>query len=233
MLILGLDTSGRQGSVALLRVHGAELLSVELAPVSGGHYSERLVPTIAELLARHGLERNSIGLIAVASGPGSFTGLRVAIATVKGLAEPFAIPVVAISVLEAVALAAGVEGNVVSALDAQRNEVFFGNYALAPATPEPARMEREGLASFLDFSTRHAAPPAKVFTPDAALAERLREAGADVHLLARPSAEDYARIAHRKFLAGERDDIAALDANYLRRSDAEIFSAPKLGVVPR
>jgi tRNA threonylcarbamoyladenosine biosynthesis protein TsaB len=232
LLILGLDTSGRQGSVALLRAHGAELIAIELAPVSGGHYSERLVPTIAELLARHGLERSAIGLIAVASGPGSFTGLRVAIATVKGLAEPFAIPVVAISVLQAVALASSVEGNVVPALDAQRNEVFFGNYLLAPTAPEPARMEREGLCNFLDFSTHLAAPPARVFTPDAVLAERLHEAGADAHLLARPSAEAYARIAYRKFLAGERADIATLDANYLRRSDAEIFSAPKLGVVP-
>jgi hypothetical protein len=76
-------------------------------------------------------------------------------------------------------------------------------------------------------------PPARVFTPDDSLAARLCQAAVDAQLLPRPSAEAFARIAHRKFLAGVRADVATLDANYLRRSDAEIFSAPKLGIAPR
>jgi tRNA threonylcarbamoyladenosine biosynthesis protein TsaB len=230
VLILGIDTSGRQGSVALLRAQGNQLLALDLAPISGGQYSERLVPTIAELLVRHGFDRSSIGLLAVVSGPGSFTGLRIAIATVKGLAEAFATPVVAVSVLEALALAAGVEGRVVPALDAQRSEVFFGEYTVAPVGS--ALMTREGIASFSDFASLLTATPAKVLTPDEGLAARLHGAGIDAELLARPSAEAFARIAHRKFLAGYRADAATLDANYLRRSDAEIFSAPKSGIAP-
>jgi tRNA threonylcarbamoyladenosine biosynthesis protein TsaB len=233
VLILGIDTSGRHGSVALLRAQGEELLTRDLAPISGGEYSERLVPTIAELLVRHRVERSRIGLIAVASGPGSFTGLRIAIASVKGLAEAFATPVVAVSVLEAVALASGVEGKAVAALDAQRTEVFFGEYIVRPGNPESTRMEREALASFPDFTSLIAKgeQPAKVFTPDDTLAVRLREAGVDTAVLARPSAEAYARIGHCKFLAGVRADVATLDANYLRRSDAEIFVSPKPGPV--
>ncbi len=229
MLILGIDTSGRQGSVALLRAQDGQLLTLELEPLSGGQYSEALLPTIAGLLLRHGLERSAIGLIAVASGPGSFTGLRVAIATVKGLAEAFATPVVAVSVLEAIALVSAAQGKVIAAMDAQRSEVFSGEYIVESACPEACRMQREAIASFADFTRMLASgdPAMKVYTPDDGLCVRLREAGFDAHLLARPSAEAIAAIAHRKFLAGERADVATLDANYLRRSDAEIFSAPK------
>jgi len=229
MLILGIDTSGRQGSVALLRDQGEELSTLDLLPLSGGQYSERLVPTIAELLARHGIERSGIGLIAVASGPGSFTGLRIAIATVKGLAEAFDTPVVDISVLEAVALASGMEGEIIAALDAQRSEVFFAEYVVAPGRSGSAQKDHEALAGFEDFTAFLAtvAPPAKVFTPDEALATRLQEVGIDVQTLGRPSAEAFARIAYGRFLGGVRADVATLDANYLRRSDAEIFSLPK------
>jgi len=233
VLVLGIDTSGRQGSVALLRAQGDELLTLDLAELSGGQYSELLVPTVARLLVRHGFERSSIGLIGVASGPGSFTGLRIAIATVKGLAEAFDTPVVAISVLEAIALAAGRGGKVVAAIDAQRAEVFFGEYLVESSTSVAARLNREAVCSFADFTSLSGAggPAATVCTPDPGLAARISEAGIDVEILARPSAEAFARIAYRKFLTGIRADVATLDANYLRRSDAELFSKPKPGTV--
>jgi tRNA threonylcarbamoyladenosine biosynthesis protein TsaB len=243
MLILGIDTSGRQGGVALLQApddapddaQGGPLHTVELAPLAGGQYSELLVPAIAALLERHGLQKRALSLLAVASGPGSFTGLRVAIATVKGLAEAFAIPVVPVSVLEAILLASPAQGRAVAAIDAQRGEVFFAEHV----TVNPAANLREEIAGFTAFAAMLAAgsPPPTVLTPDEALAARLRESACgesafDVALVARPTAEDIARIAYRKFLDGVRADIATLDANYLRRSDAEIFSAPKLGVLP-
>ncbi len=243
MLILGIDSSGRQGSVALLRAQGEELVTLELAVVSGGQYSERLVPAIAELLMRHGIESSAIGLstiglIAVASGPGSFTGLRVAIATAKGMAEAHATPVVDVSVLEAIALASGSLGKVVAAIDAQRSEIFFGEYIVEGPGPaqKVARLIREGIAGFADFTSppdSDSGPaPGKIFTPDEALVARLHEVDCDAVLLVRPSAEDFARIAYRKFLAGVRADVAALDANYLRRSDAELFATPKVGAEP-
>ncbi len=253
MLILGIDTSGKQGSVALLQApdeapggtdpgvtDNVPLRIVELAPLAGGHYSEQLVPAIAGLLERHGLEKRSLSLLAVASGPGSFTGLRVAIATVKGLAEALAIPVVPVSVLEAILLDSPAQGRAVAAIDAQRGEVFFAEFI--------AGQLREQIATVAAFIAALAAGPTPtVFTPDEALAARLREAapsGAEaadpafelaieVVLVPRPSAEDIARIAHRKFLDGVRADLVTLDANYVRRSDAELFSAPKLGTLPK
>lgn len=233
-IILGIDTSGRQGSVALLRAQDDEVISLGLTPISGGQYSELLLSSIAGLLARHDLPRSSIGLIGVASGPGSFTGLRIAIATVKALAEAFAIPIVAVSVLEAIADTSGAEGRVIAATDAQRSEVFWGEYDLESATDSAAQsatqsttMLRESLASFADITSRFASTPAKLFTPDTALAERLRQVNIHAGVLAVPSAETFARIAYRKFLSGVRADVATLDANYLRRSDAEIFAVPK------
>jgi tRNA threonylcarbamoyladenosine biosynthesis protein TsaB len=235
VLILGIDTCGGQGGLALLQAQGEELLTLDVALLAGGKYSELLVSSIAGLLERNGFERSSIGLLAVASGPGSFTGVRVAIATVKGLAEAFATPVAAISVLEAIAWAAGkaagIEGRVIAAMDAQRSEVFAGEYEIESANPLAARMMREAVCSFGDFASRYGAgdAPPKVFTPDAGLAARLAEAGLETELIARPLAEDFARIGYRKFLAGVCADVATLDANYVRRSDAEIFSAPKPG----
>jgi tRNA threonylcarbamoyladenosine biosynthesis protein TsaB len=218
--------------VALLREQNGELSTLDLATLSGGQYSERLVPTIAELLERHGIARNSIGLIAVASGPGSFTGLRISIATVKGLAEAFATPVVAVSMLEAVALASGLDGRVAATLDAQRTEVFVGEYFIHSASSDAQNVSLETIASFQDFTTLLADPSSsdastKVFTPDAELATRIQDAGFHAELLARPSAEDFARIAYRKFLNGIRADVATLDAHYLRRSDAEILVTSK------
>jgi len=232
MLIVGIDTSGRQGSVALLRAEGEEVVALEVAIISGGQYSERLVPTIAELLVRHGFERSAIGLIAVASGPGSFTGVRIAIATAKGLSEACGAAVVDISVLEATALSAGIEGEIIAVIDAQRTEIFFGEYKVEAAGPErkATRVAREGVAGFAEFTSLFdpgKASGSSIVAFDERLAARLHEAGCDTVLVSRPSAENFARIAYRKFLIGGCADVATLDANYVRRSDAEIFVAPK------
>ena len=260
-MILGIDTSTTQGSIALLQSHesqesggtqGEEASTVELAMLGEGRASEVLVGAIAALLERHGVEKSRLSLIAVASGPGSFTGLRVALATAKGLAEAFAIPVVPVSVLEALALSSGVRGRVVAVLDAQRAELFFGEYIvgeyivsesvlgksivgefIAEAAPVPtAERLREGIAALEEFVSALASdPPLRVVTPDPPLAAHLRERAIgiaqDVFVISHPNAQDIGRIAYRKFLTGYRTDVAALDANYLRRSDAEIVAARK------
>ena len=250
MLILSIDTSSADASVALLRGdenaprgEGDTLQTIELAALPGGHASEQLLPTVASMLERHGLPRQSIELLAVASGPGSFTGLRVAVATVKGLAQAFASPLVAVSVLKALALAANVEGRLLPVVDAQRKEVFFGEYVVTglSATGLSAVMQREGLAAFEDFAraverAEEFPPESVIVTHDAKLAEALtsaiHDASRKVLLVAHPNAVDYARIALARHLAGEHDDPSTLDANYLRRSDAEIFSAPRTAPKP-
>ena len=76
-------------------------------PIEGGTYSARLMPAIAEALEHHQLSKEQIDVFVVVSGPGSFTGLRVGLATVKGLCEVLHKPLVAISMLEAVAVVRG------------------------------------------------------------------------------------------------------------------------------
>ena len=97
MRILGLDTTGAQCSVAL--VDAAKVLAYKSEKIGRGH-AERLAPMVAEVLSDAQIDISEIDQIAVCTGPGSFTGLRVALAFAKGLALPRSIPVIGISALE-------------------------------------------------------------------------------------------------------------------------------------
>jgi tRNA threonylcarbamoyladenosine biosynthesis protein TsaB len=218
MLVLGIDTSGRQGGIALLR--DGELL--DSAPVAGGTFSAELVPQIAAMLHQHGLAKTDIGGFGVISGPGSFTGLRVGLAAVKGLAEILQAPIAAVSVLEAMALSTEKSGGVSAALDAGRSEYYFGDFLV---TGGRAEMIREVLLPMNDLDM--AAHGRVVAVCEPAVAELARASGADVVEVERPGAEAAARIGGGKIARGETVSVEALDANYIRRSDAEIFSAPR------
>ena len=134
MLILALDTTSRAGSVALARDGG--VLDQQKGDPSRTH-GERLPGDIGDLLERHGLTVADVDLYAVAAGPGSFTGLRVGIATIQGLALAHARPVVPVSALVALAYGALTSsggpvqdaGLIAACMDAQRREVFSALYA--------------------------------------------------------------------------------------------------------
>src|SRR5262249_36340347 len=128
MLICAIDTSGREGSVALAEGDASSFRVLNFEPIAGGTYSSRLIPVISSALKTTGKKRSDIQLLVAASGPGSFTGLRVGLSTVKALAEVLSVPVVAVSVLEAIAFATKRDGLLLTALDAQRSEVFVGEY---------------------------------------------------------------------------------------------------------
>jgi len=228
MLICAIDTSGRDGSLALAQGDASTLQVLYSVPIAGGTYSAQLIPTLSQALSATGKQMSEIALFAVASGPGSFTGLRVALSTVKALAEVLGAKVIAISVLEAIASSSDAEGEIIAALDAQRNELFVGDYSIAN---DAMSLGQESLVSAAEFLTAIAARSSKqVVTSDQSIVSRAQEAGIAVKLGPRPNAETYAKLGIRKFLAGEVTSIEDLDANYIRRSDAEIFSAPKLGI---
>ena len=106
MLLLAVDTSGKQGSIALARCGPGDTCElIEVVPLTGGTFSAQLVPQIAALLSQHGFGKHDLDAFAVASGPGSFTGLRVGLAAIKALAEILQKPIAAVSLLEAVAAA--------------------------------------------------------------------------------------------------------------------------------
>jgi tRNA threonylcarbamoyladenosine biosynthesis protein TsaB len=242
-LLLAVDTSGKDGSVALARaMPGQDEIDVlEVVPLTGGAFSAQLVPQIAALLSNHGYSKSDLGAFAVASGPGSFTGLRVGLAAMKALAEALQKPMVAISVLEAVACSGAAQGTaqgtargrVLAILDAGRGDVYVGDYELDPQVHMQARMHNERLLSREEFIAE-AQVEAKVLeakrkavvTPDAVLAEKIQSAGIQIELIEYPNSGVLARLGWEHLQRGETVRPEELEANYLRHSDAEIFSKP-------
>src|SRR5690348_2743171 len=215
MFLLGIDTSGKSGGVTLAQGDEHSFRVLGSAPIEGGTFSAQLVPTVARLLEEHSLTPESLDGFAVVSGPGSFTGLRVGLSAVKGLAEVLQKPIVTVSLLEAIAVAAHSTGKVIAGLDAGRNEIYFGLYDVNGSS---ATMLHEQLLSQQEFMGEAAQPAiAARITPDDAILKLTPE----MQKLERPGSELVARIGVGKLLRGETVSVEALDANYLRRSDAE------------
>jgi tRNA threonylcarbamoyladenosine biosynthesis protein TsaB len=134
MIVLSLDTTGRAGSVAI--VDGAAVVA-ELSGDPSMTHGQRLPGELIQLVDRAGMTVNGVDLFAVAAGPGSFTGLRVGIAAMQGLAMATGKPIVPVSTLEALARARSRNGDCLVApwIDAQRGEVFAALYERDGRTP--------------------------------------------------------------------------------------------------
>jgi tRNA threonylcarbamoyladenosine biosynthesis protein TsaB len=221
MLILAIETSGQSGGITLAEANAGSFHVVETAAIAGGTFSAQLIPTLAALLKKHGYGVKELGGFAAASGPGSFTGLRVGLSAIKGLAETLHKPIATVSVLEALASLADREGKIAAAMDAGREEVFLGVYENSAG--ELSRQREELLTQQEILATLATERPAVIITSDAALAELASASHSAVVVVTSPGSEVIARIGARKLLAGETVSVEALDANYLRRSDAEIF----------
>lgn len=213
MPVLGIDTCGPAGSVALAKVsvNGGSILGQ--GELEGRTYSATLVAAVDRLLKEEGLALSQIGCIVVVHGPGSFTGVRVALSAAKGLALGAGVPVVAVSRLEVLARKSGCFG---AALDAHRHELY-----LRLAQPDAAVIEiLAGRDDLLRFPV-----PGRVAVCDTSAAELLAEAwpSAELVRVEAPTAADAVRCASQRIRTGDFNDIALLDGHYLRRSDAEIF----------
>jgi tRNA threonylcarbamoyladenosine biosynthesis protein TsaB len=214
--LLGIDTCGPTGSVALGRFHDGQIQILGQIELEGRSYSATLVAAVADLLSQNHVELNNIAAIVAVNGPGSFTGVRVGLSAVKGLAEPAQIPVVAVSRLEILAHKSGVPS---AAIDAHRHEVFL-------RLDSPPSAVRELLAGPTDLATL--APPPRIAVCDDAAAGLITAAWPTTELLRTPapSAADALQLAAPRFAARKFVDLALLDGHYLRRSDAEIFGEP-------
>jgi tRNA threonylcarbamoyladenosine biosynthesis protein TsaB len=221
-LLLAIDTCGPVGSVALGRLAGKDLEILAQIELEGRSYSSTLVAAVAELLASAGVGLNDLGGIVAVNGPGSFTGVRVGLSAVKGLADPGQIPVVALSRLAVLSRKAGVPS---AAFDAHRGEVFL---RLERAGQEPTEL----LAGASELAAIQPAP-LRVAVCDEAAAALLGAAWPGVQLVksAAPMAADALRMGEARLVAGAFVDLALLDGHYLRRSDAEIFGEVAAGRV--
>ena len=223
MILLAIDTSGKQGSIAVARAGqrsaaGEDFEMIEMVPLVGGTFSAQLVPQISELLSKHGFTKHDIGAFAVVSGPGSFTGLRIGLAVVKGLAEVLNKAIAAVSLLEVCVSISGADGKIMAAVDAGRGDVYVGEYEIPAKAGEPPR---EHMLSRSEFLLQ--ARARLVVTSDSALAEAARSAGLSVVILPPISAAAVAHLGWRKIQAGETVTPGQLEANYIRRTDAEML----------
>lgn len=208
MLILSLDTTAHFGSVALLE--DASVVEEVLLHSPEG-FGPILFGQIEALLRRHGVRVGGVGLFAAAAGPGSFTGVRIGLTAVKGLAEACGRPVVGVSNLMALA-ECGTRPLRAALLDARRGEIYGAVYdaALNVVNPEVVMPFRDWVDCLpngeIEFVSTDLGP-FRAQLPDAFCVEQ------------RALAAAVGRVALR--LPGL--DAAAVDANYVRRSDAELL----------
>ncbi len=215
-----MDTTTNEGSIALSR-HETVIGAVSLS--GDQNYSTVLLPAVVELLAGAGLAAAGIEGYAVTTGPGSFTGLRIGISTVQGLALASGRPCVGLSAFDVrVADGLGLAPTLVVVLEAYRDEVYAAVYdGNGRPTHEPSV---EAVGSLLER-----VPPDAAFLGDAV--GRYREAiearcpGAILHERSRPLAPTLARLAARRLAAGERPAAADVRPYYLR--EAAVRSASR------
>ena len=225
MLLLSIDTSGKSGGITLAEGRVDSFRVIESAPIAGGTFSAQLVPTLAVLLRKHGFAARDLSAFVAVSGPGSFTGLRVGLSAIKGLAEILEKPIATVSLLEALAISSGLQGRVTAALDAGRDEIFLGSYEIVSGRASTQREELRSRAELLGAIQQ--AEASQIVTSDPGVAELVRSIGLSALEVERPGSAVAAMIGLQKILAGETVGVEQLDANYIRRSDAEIFSKPK------
>jgi tRNA threonylcarbamoyladenosine biosynthesis protein TsaB len=212
--LLAIDTCGATGSVALGQQVSGELRILGEKTMGLHRGSAELVSSICELLSLAEVQLPQLSALVAVNGPGSFTGVRVGLAAVKGLAESAQIPVVAVSRLEVLAFKAGIPS---AALDAHRNEIFL-------RIGEPGTQPRELLAGNEELAAVKPAPK-RIAVCDEAAAALLASAWPSTELVqtTETTAANALLFGAARVDAGEFVDLALLDGHYLRRSDAEIF----------
>jgi tRNA threonylcarbamoyladenosine biosynthesis protein TsaB len=227
MLILAVDTSSRQCSLALLR--DEEVLAAS-GGVSDEPYASRVFSDLSRILAQSGVELAQIELFAVATGPGSFTGLRVGLAAVKGWSEVFRRPVAAVGALEAVAVQARVSAGLLAVMvDARGGQIFGGLFRRESSEGRLRAIGEEVVLSperYWDWVARQSGGEAPLFvttTPEVAGACLAGSpfAGAGLEEVSSELAPFLGRLGLARSRRGELVDSLGLEANYVRRPDAE------------
>jgi tRNA threonylcarbamoyladenosine biosynthesis protein TsaB len=232
VLILAIDTCDARGSVSLLDVSGAVFSVVH---EDAEDYSTWLLPAVDRVLARAGRRFSEVTLYAAAAGPGSFTGIRVGLTTVKAWNEVFRVPIAAVSRLEALAMQAKGAGErlprfVAACFVAQRREMFGGVYRR-----DGEFLTRQGVETvvtpggLITWATEEAKGEAVawvcleagVLAGEAAWQERERR-GEVLEVLEPVVAPAIARMAVQLTAQNKLTDALGLDANYILRPHAEV-----------
>ena len=224
MRFLAFETSAKAGSVALLE---EDTLIAESYQNTGLTHSQTLMTMAEDMLKSCNLTPQNVDAVAVAAGPGSFTGVRIGVAAAKGFAWGGELPLYGVSTLEAMALHLNVySGYVVPVMDARRSQVYNAVFRVREGKPERLCEDRAisltelgeelknyeqpiflvGDGSILCYNTLKEQIPGLVLPAE----HRMHQRASGVALAARV-----------QFLAGQTGDAASLTPNYLRLSQAE------------
>lgn len=222
-LILAVETASLAGSIALAR--GNESIATLSGDPAVSH-SNTLLSDLDKLLSETTFKLADIDLFAVAAGPGSFTGLRIGIATVKGLAATLVRPCAAIPTLQAVALAGGAAEASVALLPAGRGEVFAQLFSVSAdavtALDEPSHISPQKMID------KYGSLETALWCGEGALAQRelIESSAAGKQWRIAPRIDNLARFVVALALRDFKEDrlVApdALQAIYVRPSDAEL-----------
>ena len=237
MRILGIDTATAAASVAL--IEDGKLVAEEIQSKTGkssdgemaqrrGNHAEIVLPLIQSLLGKTHTTAADLSGIAISIGPGSFTGLRIGLATAKGIAYACGLPLVGVSTLKAnAARVTGFDGIICSLLDARKSEVYFALFRRIGADFE--RLTEDAMTSIdsaLDQVRNCASGSSLRFIGDGARAYEnilTRHFGGFTKINEGCSsvAAQVAGLAEGRFHAKKTDDLAMLLPVYLRPSEAE------------
>jgi tRNA threonylcarbamoyladenosine biosynthesis protein TsaB len=222
MLVLGLTTSTPQIGVALGDQSG---LRAGWSAVRGRHHAELVTPAITEVCAVAEVEPSDIGVVAVDTGPGLFTGLRVGVATAKAMAFALGVPVIAVSSLDLLAFGYRYVGRRVTAtIDARRSELFVASYVAVPGGMQ--RVSEPRTASADEVAAGLVAEPgphlligngAQRYVEAFAGCDRVELADASF-----PSAVALVNLAHARAMREEWIRPEEVECTYLREPDAAI-----------
>jgi tRNA threonylcarbamoyladenosine biosynthesis protein TsaB len=219
MLTLAVDTTADYGSIAIADENGVREEALLHAPQGFSHV---LFGELDALLKRLGLRLSDIDLFAGASGPGSFTGVRVGLSAIKGLAEVHGKKVVAVSNLEAVA-EYGTSPVRAVVIDARRGEVYA-----AVCDDAGNQVVEEVVAPFSRFVAMLPDAALEWVSPDDEVLMRLlRENGLGSCAITKAPRAVAGAIARMAMRRKNPLDPAAIEANYVRRSDAELLYLAK------
>ena len=233
MLILAFETSAKAASVAL--TENGKLLG-ESYQNTGLTHSQTLMVMAEDLLKQCGKTVGDITNLAVAEGPGSFTGVRIGVAAAKGFAWGREIPCCGVSTLEAMAVSLGVwEGHICACMDARRNQVYNARFFAAKGGLTRFKEDRAISLEELKQELSHVLGPIFLVGDGAELT--YKTLAKDIPNLILPPehhrhqrAVGVALLAEKKIAAGEISDGNALTPNYLRLSQAERERMEKLRV---
>lgn len=218
MPILAVDTATLVSSVAIAT---PDTLVAELTIQTRKTHSERLMPHIASLLEMAEIKQSSLKAVAVSIGPGSFTGLRIGLATAKALTYALNIPIIGVPTLAALAFSCPVPGVILAPmLDAQKGNVYLGLYEWREGNVHELRPPQ--VVAFEEVQTELAQfdKPALLLGEAAVMHKENITHPAPPHVIM-PRAGSVAVLAQVMHNQGVKHDIASLEPLYIRRSEAE------------